>query len=226
MTAAPPANGRSNAQSAVDRAYEHTKAQIVEGRLPPGEWLSEGEIAQALSVSRTPVREAFLRLQSEGMLRLYPRKGAVVVPLSDRDVEEMMQLREMAEGFAGRQVLALEDDELAEVIAGLDRLMDEQRAAGAGDPGRFVVADREFHAAVVRAAGNALLDAFYASLRDKQERMGQDALRRDPARLRSILAEHAELVDRLRERDAAGYEAALAAHLEGSRKLLRKANHR
>ena len=206
--------------TAVDRAYEHTKAQIVEGRVPPGEWLSEGEVAQALSVSRTPVREAFLRLQAEGMLRLYPRKGAVVVPLSERDVADVMQLREMAEAFAGRHALALEDDERVEALAELDRLVAEQRVAGESDLGRFVALDREFHATIVRASGNRLLDEFYASLRDKQERMGQDALRRDPARLRSILAEHAELVDRLRARDAAGYEAVLARHLESSRKLL------
>lgn len=204
----------------MDRAYEHTKAHIIEGRVPPGEWLSEGEIAQALSVSRTPVREAFLRLQAEGMLRLYPRKGAVVVPLSERDVADVMQLREMAEVFAGRHALALEDDERAEALAELDRLVAEQRAVGESDLGRFVALDREFHAAIVRVSGNRLLDEFYASLRDKQERMGQDALRRDPARLRSILSEHAELVDRLRARDAEGYEAVLARHLESSRKLL------
>ena len=68
--------------AAKDRAYAYVKERILEGAYPGGELLSEGEVAEALEVSRTPVREAFLLLEAEGLMRLYPKRGALVVPVS------------------------------------------------------------------------------------------------------------------------------------------------
>ena len=67
---------------ATDRAYAHVKTGLLDGTYPDGHLLSEGEVAAALQMSRTPVREAFLRLQAEGFLRLYPKRGALVVPVT------------------------------------------------------------------------------------------------------------------------------------------------
>jgi len=69
------------ALSATERVYGHTKSRVLDGTFPGGSLITEGEISEAVGVSRTPVREAFLRLQAEGLLRLYPKRGALVVPV-------------------------------------------------------------------------------------------------------------------------------------------------
>ena len=74
---------------AADRAYEHVKAGLLDGSYPDGHLLSEGEIAGALQMSRTPVREAFLRLQTDGFLRLYPKRGALVVPVTPTEARSL-----------------------------------------------------------------------------------------------------------------------------------------
>ena len=79
--------------SAKDRAYRHTKARILDGSLPGGDLITEGQVADTLAMSRTPVREAFLRLEAEGLLRLFPKRGALVVAVSPHEVEAVLDLR-------------------------------------------------------------------------------------------------------------------------------------
>jgi DNA-binding GntR family transcriptional regulator len=208
-------------QPAVDRAYEHTKSRVLDGRIPAGEWIAEGDVAQALDISRTPVREAFLHLQAEGLLRLYPRRGAIVVPMTSRDVEAVMELRELVESFAARKAVEWDKGDRERLVGELRRMIDDQRRAR--DDGRipdFVESDRALHAAIVQAGGNHLVDELYRSLRDKQQRVNFGGLHRDPARLAQIVDEHEHLVDRLDRGDIAGYELALRQHLAGSRRAL------
>ncbi len=77
--------------AAKDRALDHVKTQILTGEFAGGELISEGDVATALGMSRTPVREAFLRLEAEGLLRLYPQRGALVVPVSPEEVRAVME---------------------------------------------------------------------------------------------------------------------------------------
>src|ERR1700754_1298928 len=88
------------APSASDRAYRHVKEQILDGALPGGELISEGEIAEALGMSRTPVRAAFTQLESQGFLRLYPKRGALVVPVSAQELEDVIETRWVIERYA------------------------------------------------------------------------------------------------------------------------------
>jgi DNA-binding GntR family transcriptional regulator len=208
-------------QPAVKRAYEYTKSLVLEGRIPPGEWIAEGDVAEALSISRTPVREAFLHLQAEGLLRLYPRRGAIVVPITLRDVDAVMELRELVETFAGHKAMDGTKEDLTQLISELRKLIDDQRRASAeGHAARFVELDRALHSAIVHASGNYLIDELYVSLRDKQQRVGIGAVSRDPARLTSIIDEHVQLVDHLERGDDAAYQAVLRHHLDSSRRAL------
>ncbi len=78
--------------SAAEQAYREVKELILSGGLPGGELISEGEIAGRMGLSRTPVREAFLRLESEGWMRLYPKRGALIVPVADGEAEHVSTL--------------------------------------------------------------------------------------------------------------------------------------
>jgi DNA-binding GntR family transcriptional regulator len=112
--------------TAKDRAYAFTKERVLDSTYAGGDLITEGEVADALGMSRTPVREAFLRLEGEGLLRLYPKRGALVVPVSVGEVEAVMETRMLVERFALDKVLA---DGPAEVLA---RAMGD-RIAGAAD---------------------------------------------------------------------------------------------
>ncbi len=89
--------------TAKDRALEYVKTQVLTGAFPGGELISEGDVATALGMSRTPVREAFLRLEAEGLLRLYPQRGALVVPVSPDEVRAVIEARLVLEQFAADQ---------------------------------------------------------------------------------------------------------------------------
>src|SRR5918997_5888236 len=91
--------------TAKDRAYEFTKGRVLDSTFPGGDLITEGEVADALGMSRTRVREAFLRLEGEGLLRLYPKRGALVVPVSAAEVEEVLETRMVVERFAFAKVI-------------------------------------------------------------------------------------------------------------------------
>lgn len=201
-----------------ERAYTYTKAQILDGALAGGALISEGQISEALGISRTPVREAFLRLEAEGLLRLYPKRGAVVVPVSAKEVEAVLESRELIESFAAEKIARFGDEALAQLVAALRTQIEEQaRLREAGDGKGFVAADQAFHQLIVGAADNPILLDLYAGLRDRQQRMGLSAVMHDPDRLSTTHREHIKLVDLLERGDIAGYRTALRAHLGGTR---------
>ena len=208
------------ALSATERAYAHTKARVLDGTYPGGSLITEGEISEAVGVSRTPVREAFLRLQAEGLLRLYPKRGALVVPVSPGEINDVMETRGMIERFAVDKVIASGGHR--EVGARLREALGQQRRLRKSAES-FNEADREFHGLLVAATGNQVITDLYAALRDRQVRMGLTTLRRDPQRIDRILEEHAALADAIAKgnRDAAC--RCLTDHLHGTEQALRAA---
>lgn len=204
---------------AAIRASESVKSQILSGALPGGELLSEGEVAQELGVSRTPVHEAFRRLEAEELLRLIPPGGAVVVPVSPREAVEVIELRRALETAAVRR-LALAEYTAARVALAerLTALIGEQEQhAATGDVTGFAVVDEAFHRAIVTASENRLADRFYATLGDRQRRMSIGATAGRPAYLRALLDEHRRLAALVAAGDPASFDAALVAHLDTSR---------
>jgi DNA-binding GntR family transcriptional regulator len=202
--------------SAAERVYLETKERILSGDVPPGRLISEGDIAQRMSVSRTPVREAFVRLQGEDLLELIPKRGAVVTPVPVTEAMDVLETRAALEVAAVRR-LSSRNDDVAALMATLGDLVGQQReAAGAGDIHLFAHLDVGLHAAVVSASGNALAERFYATLADRQRRMNIGAITPDPGRMRICADEHEALAGRIRERDVDGYESTLRAHLSAT----------
>jgi len=205
--------------SAKERAYAHTKDRVLDSTYAGGELLTEGEVAAELGISRTPVREAFLQLEAEGLLRLFPKRGALVVQVSPAEVDAVMETRAVVERFALGKLLG----DGAAVIGELEAAIAEQeRLAAAGDAEGFVEADRRFHTAIVRAGGNPILTDLYDSMRDRQQRMGLAALTREDGRIKQILHEHRAIVGAIGEVDPALADRLLAEHLDGTLRLLRR----
>lgn len=203
--------------AATDRAYAYAKERILDGRLAGGELISEGDVAAGVGLSRTPVREAFLRLESEGLLKLYPKRGALVVPVSVDEVRSVLETRLVVERHALATVIARGHD-LAGGLA--DEIARQERLAARGRARDFVEVDRRFHRLVVAAAGNPILLQLHDSLRDRQSRMGLAAIARDAGRMEQILAEHRDLADAITARDRDRALALIDAHLHGTLVLL------
>ena len=115
--------------SAATRAYDHLKRAILEGTHPGGTLLTEGDVAERLGVSRTPVREALLRLEAEGLVRLYPKKGALVVPVSAQEAHDVVEARALIEEWAAERAWPRR----AEIAPELELLLEEMRRARQAD---------------------------------------------------------------------------------------------
>ncbi|ERK72021.1 GntR family transcriptional regulator [Leifsonia aquatica] len=196
---------------AAEHAYSHAKRLILSGEAPGGTLLSEAQLGAEIGVSRTPVHEAFLRLAAEGLLTLEPRRGAIVVPMSPREAQNVLDLREAIEATAAARVR--DGGGADEVLrSALEEALAEQRAAIAtGDVERFVEADQWFHAAVVDASGNDLACHFYGLLRDRQQRIRHQLFRVRPETLGDSLADHEALLDALRS--GGDYPELLRTHI-------------
>ncbi len=206
------------ALSAQDTTYKWLKNRIAALPRHEGVFLTEAEVAAASGVSRTPVREALLRLEVEGLVKIVPRKGAFVPPVSDADVEATMQARLLVERWAAAQVTSSWEwvgPRLAALLAEQSELLE------AGDSGAFIDADRRFHGVIVEVAGNSVLHDFYESLRDRQIRMGLRAVTSRPDRGQTVIAEHKAIMDALMSGDAALADAAVKAHLMTTLDVLR-----
>lgn len=203
---------------AADRVYGHVKRGVLERRYEGGTLLTEGELAEAVGVSRTPVREALLRLEVEGLIRLYPKKGALVLPVSAQEIADVVETRQLVEAHAVRKALPAS----AALIERLEELLEQQkRQAAEGDLAGAAVSDRCFHAEIVRSAGNQILSRLYDQLRDRQLRMGVAVMHAHPDRIAKTLTEHEELLAALRAGDADGVVALVHRHVSWFSNLAR-----
>ena len=181
--------------SAADRVYAQVKRDILAGGLPGGSLVTEGGLAEASGVSRTPVREALLRLEGEGLVRLYPKKGALVVPPSVDDARDVLEARIVIEEWAARSVWPRR----TELIPALEAELERMRATlGSGDVDRLVEHDRRFHEIVVQAAGNGVLARTYLGLRDRQLTILAAQFRHGGDRIERAVANHERLLEVLR----------------------------
>ncbi|MGI5376800.1 GntR family transcriptional regulator [Streptomyces sp. CA-251387] len=197
MSSSPPASLKQ--PPAADRVYTHVKQGVLERLYEGGTLLTEGELAEAVGVSRTPVREALLRLEVEGLIKLYPKKGALVLPVSAQEIKDVVETRMLVEEHAARKAVPAPPG----LIERLEELLAQQKAqAAAGDLAAAAVTDRCFHAEIVRSGGNEILSRLYDQLRDRQLRMGVAVLHSHPDRIAKTLVEHQEILDALRSGDA------------------------
>jgi DNA-binding GntR family transcriptional regulator len=165
-------------------------------------------------MSRTPVREAFLRMEAEGLLRLYPQRGALVVPVSPDEVRSVIEARLVLEQYAARKVVGRGPAARAALFERLSAELQRQReAAAASDWREFLASDRAFHAITLDESGNAILCGFYATLRDRQMRMIGESAQREQDRVTTILHEHLAIGEALRDGDLDRALQAVQTHL-------------
>ncbi|WP_329353679.1 GntR family transcriptional regulator [Streptomyces sp. NBC_01261] len=203
--------------SGREKAYAYLKDTVLTDPEMQGAFLSEQELADRIGVSRTPIREALLMLAAEDLVELVPKRGARVAPLTGREVRELMELRGLVERYAAERLVAAERVPLEE----LGSLLEQQRAlTGAEEAHEFIAVDHRFHASLVAAVGNTLLDRHYDGLRSRQVRAGVVAVFNQQGRQKAVLDEHEAIVDALAAGDAQAACAAIDHHLRSTLKVL------
>src|SRR3954471_9946212 len=219
-----PAVALGGTGSAAARVYAHVKERLLDGSFPGGALLSEKQVSHQLGLSRTPVRQAFVQLEAEGLLELYPKRGALVVPVAASEIEDVFEARLLVEEHCARRAAsagAALAAELAQEIA------EQERAIASGEPTTdFARSDRRFHRAIVGAAGNAILTRLYDALRDRQQRIAAVSLARNPADAQRFVADHREIAAALELGDATAACELVSAHLRSARDAARGARDR
>jgi DNA-binding GntR family transcriptional regulator len=200
---------------AGERVYRWLRERILDGSIAGGQMVTEGEISEAVDVSRTPVREALLQLAAEGVLELYPKRGALVLAVSAAELREVLIARALIEPWAARAVAGRGDR--TRVSEAMREATAAARAAlNAEDARAFQDADLDFHRRLLSAAGNRLLAGFYGSLRDRELRAGMFAVFSDPVRSKIGMVQHDAIADAVERGDGEAAAAAMVEHLDGT----------
>lgn len=202
-------------ESAQQRAYVYIRARVSNLSPDVGEFVTEEEVAASVGISRTPVREALLRLEAEELLQLVPNKGAFIPPISFREMQEAMEIRELLEIFAAEKLLHLNID----IADTLEELADQQRMLGGDETAvdRSLELDLDFHTTMVGAAGQRVLASIYQSLRARQLRMAHSVVTRATHASNQIVRaadEHIAIVKALRSGNIDEIRAAIHAHCQ------------
>ena len=198
------------AQSMVDVAYEQIRRRILDNVWPPSHRALEQEVALALGMSRTPVREALVRLQNDGLVEVVPRHGMRVLPVSPTDMREIYEILTALECMAAEIVASRHPSE-AELAPLVQATADMDAALKADDLDAWAAADERFHAGLVELAGNRQLAATVWNYWDRAHRARMFSLKLRPKPMNST-REHMALVDMLRAGDARGASEINRAH--------------
>lgn len=207
----------ASADRIADAVYARLRDEMFSGALAPGARLSVPALAERLRVSRSPVREAVLRLTQEGLATEEPRRGAVVARVGAHELAALYDVREVLEGLAAR--LAVENSGRRLVDRLHDAFAEHEKAVDAADVDGHMAADVQFHALVRQAAGNPevlrLLDDIQAKVRLA---MRTTTVTGGPRR---ALDDHRAILSAVESGDPAAAEEAARAHIARLRTALR-----
>ncbi|GAB6280840.1 MAG: GntR family transcriptional regulator [Thermovirga sp.] len=195
------------------KVYQNIKNKLINLEYPPGSFIREREIAETFGVSRTPVREAFQRLNQEGWLNIGEGKKIQVRPVTMSDIEEIFEIRLLVENFAFELLV---DKGEPRVIAGqADSILNAMRQTSE-DQLAFTRLDLQFHSTVISRSGYERIYRFWATVHEEAIRLGFMAMQ-GTDRFSEVLKEHAAIVEALWNKDKEGLLNALNIHLNNTR---------
>ncbi len=199
--------------STADAIHDAVSEGILSRILAPGWRLGEERLAALFSVSRTPVREALMRLESENLASRNRRSGLVVADVSAEQILEVYAIREALDGLAARQAASVHSPV---DIAALERINEQMaRAAAEAAWQRMAVLNVEFHTALARASRNQLLQRLVDQVHQAVRRFTRTTFS-EPGRAEAAVDEHRAIIEALRLQDADGAEAAARRHMHNA----------
>ena len=193
-----------------DVVFNTLREAILKGELKPGERLMELQLASKLGVSRTPIREAIRMLEQEGLAVTIPRRGAEVARMTEKDMEDVLQIRaaldELAVQLATEQITDEQFDALEQARQNFENSLKSD------DVKEIAQADVAFHDAIYNATGNAKLVSMLNNLREQMYRYRVEYLK-DEKNFPILIREHSQIVEGLTAKDKTMLTAAMHKHV-------------
>ena len=200
-------NGKQNGK---DLAYEEIKQMILSGKLAAGTITSISELIALLGMGRSPVRDAILRLDDEGLLQVVPRKGILVSSINSKDIKEMFQLRLAIESFAlENAVHKATDEDLASIKDIIDR---QEATVKNGTEDVFPALDEDFHFYLINRLNNSRITAILDESRRQMSLYGYKGITAHGDIMESV-GEHRNIYEAIKNRDVARGKKELEQHL-------------
>lgn len=200
-----------------DVVFQTLRQAILRGELEPGERLMEIHLAERLGVSRTPIREAIRKLELEGLVVMIPRRGAVVASITEKDLKDVLEVRQTLERLA---VEVACERITPELLAELKKAAEEfQRLKESDDVTELAAADVHFHEIIYEATGNARLINILSNLREQMYRYRLEYLKGKGNHER-LCKEHQQIYNSIKNGDKDGVKAAIHEHIYNQEKAI------
>ena len=198
-----------------DVVFNTLRKAILKGELKPGERLMEIALAERLGVSRTPVREAMRKLELEGLVVMIPRRGAQVANITEKDLNDVLEVRMALENLSIENACARMTEEQLDELWKAARNFEDTMAEG--NLVRLAEADVAFHEIIYQASDNKRLIQVLNNLREQIYRYRVEYLKEEETR-NLLVKEHEEITQAIRERNVGQARELSYQHLENQRK--------
>lgn len=200
-----------------DVVFQTLRQAILRGELEPGERLMEIHLADRLGVSRTPIREAIRKLELEGLVVMIPRRGAIVASITEKDLEDVLEVRRTLEIMAGEMAC---DRITPEILAQLQQAEEEfEKLKDSDDFTSLAAADVKFHDLIYAATDNQRLISILNNLREQMYRYRLEYLK-DTGSHGTLSCEHQKIYDAIRTGDKEVVSAVLGQHIDNQKKAI------
>ncbi len=207
--------------NAAQRAYDFAKWAILNAVYAAGEAVTVTSLAGEVGLGRSPVREALLRLEAEGLVRIVPGRGAVVASFSQQEMEDVLEARILVENYTAARSFENRSQFLPELLRVHEEMKRRRRER---DTAGFTDADRRFHEIIVDGARNTVLSEMYRSLRERQTLFTSAMVRGRSDRMDAAIAEHDGIIEKLQGDDEDAFIEVLNAHLQWAIALARSSS--
>ncbi|MCI5822685.1 MAG: GntR family transcriptional regulator [Lachnospiraceae bacterium] len=202
-----------------DVVFNTLRNAILRGDLKPGERLMEMHLANKLGVSRTPIREAIRMLEQEGLAVTIPRKGAQVAKMTEKDLQDVLEIRDSLDELAVRMACQrLTEDQLVELKSAMKVF---EMATKSKDARKICEADENFHNVIYRMADNPKLETIVNNLREQMYRYRYEYVKENSS-YQQLIHEHAAIIEGFEKRDEAYVKEIMHTHLENQIEAVRR----
>lgn len=198
----------NKSNGAIGKAYRYLREGILSGELPLGSPISEMEISTKLEISRSPIREALRRMESEGLVYRYPGRGTFVTNITRKDLEEIFELRIMFEVQALNTASKYFDEKFLDELEKAFTYLNPD-----SHPQQYYDANTRLHTGIIAYAGNKRMEKFYTQLQTQIAIVNRISAR-DPEHFVLSKEKHLAIVRALKERDVEKAKECLTVHLE------------
>ncbi|UYO63477.1 GntR family transcriptional regulator [Acetobacterium wieringae] len=190
--------------------FETIRCAIITGELQPGQRLMEVQLAEQMGVSRTPVRESIRKLELEGLVKMVPRKGVYVTPMSVNDLKEMMEIRRALEGLAAELAAMNATKEEISRLYEANELFGE--SALHNDEEGIIKHDMQIHETIYTASKNVKLQAMINSLREQMQRFRAEYVHRIEDKT-PLVNQHMEIIRQIEKGECRKANLAACDHI-------------